>query len=244
MVNRTITLREVLISILIVLGMVAIGLFISTSIHNKVSEKSEEYFKALKIDNDKQVFKHSLKTNVGNALTYGKFVANEPVTNDAIKGEYFRITEIEEHYVMKTRTVTYTDSNGRTQTRIETYWEWEEYDRDTKQTKTFTFLGENFNVSKVKFNNSDYHSTITNGHVRYIYYTIPKEFKGTLFAKLDKNTINNTELYAGSTLKDVIEKREKSAVHAVVIFWVIWIIVIGLIITLFIIAENKFINNH
>lgn len=240
-----VTPREVLVSVVIVLLMVGIGFFIAESIHNKVSVDNEQYFKALKIDNNPELFDYAIKTEVGNMLSYGKFKANEPVSDRLIKGEYFSIIKTEEHYVMKTRTVTYTDSNGKTKTRTETYWEWDEVDEEQFKTDTFNYLGRNFKYKIVPFRNYKYKETVkTSSHVRFIFYVIPEEFNGTLYSKAKSKTITDTKLYSGDNIKDVIADKEGSADNAVLIFWICWILLTSIIVVVFVVLENRYINDN
>lgn len=243
-----ITTREILVSIVIVLLLVALGFFISNSIHNAALENSEKYFKSLKINNDAELFDYALATEVGNVLAYGTLKANEPVSDKLLDGTYFSILKIEEHYVQKTRTVTYTDSNGKTQTKIETYWEWEEYKRDYFNTDTFTFLGKVLDYNLINFDFHTYQDTIKEGgffsDVRYVFYTIPFEFNASLFAKAKDGTIINNTLYVDQTIKEVIKQKEESADTSVIVFWVFWSILIFAAVIGFVVLENRYINDR
>lgn len=241
-----ITKREIMASIVIILLMIGIGFFISTSIHNKVSVDNEKYFKAMKIDNLPELFDYAINTEIGDMLSYGKFKANEPVSDPMIKGEYFSIRKIEEHYVMKTRVVTYTDSNGNTQTRTETYWEWDEWERDYFHTKTFNYLGRDFKKDRVKIDNYVYKDTVKKNslsNVRWVLYVIPKEFSASLYSNAKDGTIQQNELYAGQEINRVIEKKEKGADNAVTMFWIIWTVLIVIVIVIFAILDNRYLNN-
>ena len=58
-----ITLREVLVSIIIVLFMAAAGFMISEKISSKLDEENEEYEQAVKIENDRELFEY-LEENI------------------------------------------------------------------------------------------------------------------------------------------------------------------------------------
>ncbi|MEK4025419.1 hypothetical protein [Sporosarcina sp. FSL W7-1283] len=241
-----ITKREILVSIIIILIMMGLGFFLSTSIHNKVSVSNEKYFKALKIDNLPELFNYAINTEVGHVLSYGKFKANEPVSDTMIKGKYFSIKRIEEHYVMKTRVVTYTDSNGKSQTKTETYWEWDEWKRDYFHTKTFNYLGRDFKIGKVKIDNYIYGDTVkksTFSNIRWVFYVIPKEFEAALYSNTSEGTINQNELYENQTIERVIERKESGADRAVILFWIGWAVLIVGAVVIFVMLDNKFINN-
>lgn len=245
--NIKVTLREILVSIIIALLMTGVGIFISNIIYDKTVEDSEEFFKALKIYNDEELFNYAINTNVGNILSQGVFMANVAVSDDMIDGEYFSIIRAEEHYEMKTREVTYTDGNGNVRTKTETYWEWVEHKRDVFYTETFNYLGREFNYKDMKFNFHSYNKTVQKdllSNVRYVFYTIPREFEASVFLKANNNTITDNKIFYNKTIKDIINSKEKSADNAVKVFWVIWMVVILVAIGLFVALENKFINNE
>lgn len=238
--NVDFTFREILISIIIALLMVGLGFFIAESIQDKVTSGNEKYFKAFKVE-DKNLFDYAIRTQVGDILSYGEIKANEPVSDDLIKGKYFAIDKREEHYTMHTRTVSY-KCGKLTCYRTETYWTWDEIGRKQSNTKTFTYLGKKFDYDKVNFNNYIKIDTVNAGyHVRFIFYAIPEQFKGTLYSKAKDGTIYNNELYSGKKIKDVINEKEGSADQWVIIFWIVWIILILMIVILFMTMENKYI---
>lgn len=240
-----ITLREMLVSIVIILIMIGLGFMLAEKIHDAASSESEKYFKSLKVNNDPELFNYSLRTEVGYMTSQGTFKANEPVSDKLIKGKYFSIIKDEEHYVMKTRTVTYTDSKGETRTKTETYWEWDWVDRKKSNTKSFSYLGKDFKYNKIKFKNHSHKKTVkTSSHVRFQIYVIPKEFNGTLFSKAEGKTINDNVLYEGKSIKDVMKQKENAAENYVTGFWIAWIFLIILVTVVFVALENRYINNN
>ncbi|MED3562384.1 hypothetical protein [Bacillus xiapuensis] len=241
--NIEITLREILISIVIVLVMVGLGFFLAESIHDTVTSDNEKYFKALKVDNNPDLFDYAIRTDVGDMLSYGQFKANEPVSDRLIKGKYYSINKTEEHYTMHTRTVTY-KCGKHTCTRTEVYWTWDYVGEEDFNTKTFTYLGREFNYNKIHFYNYEYYDTVqTSSHVRFKIYIIPREFNGTLYSKASNKTIKDNSLYANQKIKEVIDGKEHSADHWVIGFWIAWSILIAAIVFIFIALDNKYINN-
>lgn len=238
-----ITKREALLSVVGVLILTGLGFFIATSIHDKVWTDNEKYFKALSIDNDADTFDYALETEVGNALSFGRVTANEPVTDKLIKGGYYAIQKDEEHYTMHTRTVSYKCGKKSTCHRTETYWTWDFVDRESKATKTFKFLGKDFDRKKVDFHNYEYTDTVkTSPHVRYVFSTIPKSFTGTLFANISDNTIKDTNFFHNMDIKSVKQSKEKSADHWVIGFWWMWGILITTLVIIFVALDNRYIN--
>lgn len=116
--------REVLFSAIIVLVMIAVGFLISGAITEHMQREAEKYTTAVRVEDATQ-FTYGMKTDFGNALVYGELQAKEPVTDPALEGKYLTIRKVREEYTMHTRTVTYTDSNGKTRTKTETYWTWD-----------------------------------------------------------------------------------------------------------------------
>lgn len=237
-----ITIREVIVSFVIVLFMIAIGLFISNIIHNDVSEENEKYFKSLKINDDSTTFNYGLKTNIGRTLTYGSFKANEPVSDDLIKGSYFYIKKTKEVYTMHTRTVSYKCGKSRCH-RTETYWTWDVVGVNKSHTKTFKFMDNSYKYNSVEFNNEKYLKTVTNGNVRYVFSVIPIEFKGTLYSNLKDGKLNDSELFANKTIKQVMKSKENGADNSVVIFWIVWSLLILIVVILFVALDNRYLNN-
>lgn len=108
-----ITKREILASISIIAMMLLIGFVISGRISNYILDRNEKYNKAIKIESS-ELFEYGMITNVGYAFVYGDLKAVDTVSYPEINGEYMYIEKIEEHYNMHTRTVTTTDSKGKT----------------------------------------------------------------------------------------------------------------------------------
>ena len=108
-----ITKREILASISIIAVMLLIGFTISGRISNYILDQNEKYNKAIKIESS-DLFEYGMRTNVGYAFVYGDLKAVDTVSYPEINGEYMYIEKIEEHYNMHTRTVTTTDSKGKT----------------------------------------------------------------------------------------------------------------------------------
>lgn len=238
------TFREILVSVLIILAMIALGLFIANGIHDSATEDSEVYFKALKVDNDPDLFDYAIRTEVGDTLSYGTFKANEPVKDKLIDGEYFAIRKTEEHYTMHTRTVSYKCGKS-TCTRTETYWTWDSVGTETEHTKSFNYLGADFNFDKVDFSNYKYKEKVkTEPNVRYVFDVIPKEFNGTLYAKAKDKTISKTTLFYGEKIKSVMEAKETQADRYTLIFWICWGFLIVVIVVIFAVLDNRYLNGY
>lgn len=241
-----ITRREILVSIAITFILIGIGFLINSTIQNAIYEDNEKYYKALKIDNEEQ-FKYALKTNVGYTLAQGKIQAINGVSLEDIEGTYCKIRKVKEKYTMHTRQVAHTRRVGNTtQTyyTTEEYWTWDYAGEEEFHAEKFNFLGVEFNYGTIQFYNEKYKETKSGGyHIRYQYYIIPFEFKGTLFTHIDNNTINQNDFYYNNTIESIIKSKEGEANIWNVIFWIIWIILIGLIDYGYVYLDNNYLED-
>lgn len=231
--NKEITKREILVSIAITLLLIGIGFIISSAISNSINEKNEKYYKALKINNNEKQFKYAIKTNIGYVLGQGKVQAVKGVSIEDIDGTYFYIKKEKEVYTKHYREVEHTRTVGnKTETyyTTEEYWTWDYAGQEEFNTEKFNFLGVDFDYGTIKFSNTKYLETKDGGyHIRYQYYVIPFEFEGSLFTYIENNTITQNDFYLNNTIDTIIEQKQNEETTAKTIFWIIWIIAIGLI---------------
>lgn len=220
-----ITKREIIMSISIIAIMLLIGVLISSKISESYMDKNEIYNKAIKTENQ-ETFKYGMRTNVGNAFVYGDLKAVDTVSYPEIEGEYMYIKKIKEKYTKHTRTVTYTDSNGKRKTKKETYWTWDEVNRESKKCKEISFCGITFDVGKIDIPGTNYIDTIKeSSRIRYKYYGTDTEFKGTIFTKLENNTISdNTGFHNDKTIEETVKSLESGG--GLIVFWIFWILLI------------------
>lgn len=162
-----------------------------------------------------------------------------------IGGEYMYVEKFKERYTMHTRTVTYTTGSGktrRTHTRTETYWTWDRVGSEDIKCKEVSFCGVNFASNKIDLPGTDYIDTIKeSSHVRYKYYGVGTEYKGTIFTDLrDKTISDNTSFYNNSTIDETIERLESD--FPIIIFWIFWIILIGGMVFGFYYLDNRWLD--
>ncbi len=242
-----ITFREILVSIAITLILIGLGFFISGSIENGINESNEKYFKALKIDNNEEMFKYALKTNVGYVIVQGKVKAVEGVSIEDIEGKYFKIKKVKEKYTKHTRQVAHTKTVGnKTETyyTTEEYWTWDYAGQEEFHTTKFNFLGVDFSYGTINFYNESYKETKSGGHhIRYKYYVIPLEFEGTLFTYMKDNTINENNFSVNNTIENIIQQKENDVNTSNIVFWLIWIIFIGLIDFGYVYLDNRYLED-
>ena len=241
--NIEITKREIIASVSILAIMLIVGILIGSKINEYHQDENAKYNKAFKISKDKDLFDYAMKTNIGNTFVEGIIKAVDPVTYEDLEDGYMYIEKVKEEYTMHTRTVTTTDSKGKVHTKTETYWTWDEVYREDKLSNEITFLGKTFESSKFNLPSSAYIDTVDGGyHIRYKYYGLDKEFKATIFGSLKNNTIEgkNIDVYKDSTIEETIEELTSNTV--IIIFWIVWIIITGIVIYLFVALDNDWLN--
>lgn len=240
--NIEITKREIIASVSILAIMLIIGILIGGKINEYHQDQNTKYNKAFKISKDKDLFDYAMKTNIGNSFVEGTIKTVDPVSHKDVKGEYLELERVKEKYTMHTRTVT-TTVNGKTRTRTETYWTWDRVDSTTYKAKEVTFLGKVFKSSKFNLPSTSYIDTVDGGyHIRYKYYGLDKEFKATIFGSLKNNTIEgkNIDVYKDVTITEILEELNKNKM--IIIFWFIWIIITGIVIYVFVVMDNNWLN--
>lgn len=224
-----ITKREVIASISIIAILLMIGVWISGGITEARLDADEKYNKVVKIE-DADLFEYGMRTNVGDAFVYGDLKAVDTVTFPEIGGEYMYVRKITERYTRHTRTVTKTRTvNGKTQTYTETevYWTWDEIHRESHKCNEITFLGVTFDSDKIDIPGADYIVTLDGGyHLRHKYYGTDTEHVGTIFTQLRDGTItDDSNFYEDHTIEETVERLK--AIDWTIVFWIVWIFVIG-----------------
>lgn len=239
-----ITKREVLASIAIIAVMVLIGVLISGKISECQMDQNEIYNKAVKIEST-DLFQHGMNTNVGNAFVYGDLKAVDAVTYPEIGREYMYVKKVKEKYTMHTRQVPHTTTvNGKTQTyyTTEIYWTWDRVGSEDIKCNEVSFCGVTFNSNKFNLPSTDYIDTIQeSSDIRYKYYGINVKYTGTIFTNLkDKTISDNTDFYNGLSIEETVNQLESSGGE--IIFWICWILLIGLLVFGFYYLDNKWLE--
>ena len=239
-----ITKREILASISIIAVMILFGILISSKISEHQMDKNEIYNKAVKIESQ-EMFQYGMDTNVGNAFVYGDLKAVDTVTYPEIGGEYMYVEKVKEQYTMHTRQVAHTRTvNGKSQTyyTTETYWTWDRVGSEDIKCKEISFCAVNFTSNKIDLPGTDYIDTINeSSHVRYKYYGIGTEYKGTIFTDLRNKTISdNTSFYNNLTIDKTIERLESD--FPIIIFWIFWVILICGMVFGFYYLDNRWLD--
>ena len=237
-----ITKREILASVSIIAIMLLIGTLLSTKISNWQMDRNEKYNKAVKIENNTDLFQYGMDTNVGNAFVYGELKSVDTVTYPEIGGAYMYVEKVEEHYNMHTETYTTTDSKGHTQVHTRTYWSWDYAGSEDKEGKEISFCGIKFPIKKIDYPSPDYIETIKESYyVRYKYYGTATKYKGTVFTALKDKTIeDNSSFYEDSKIPEVIDRLESGGWN--IVFWFFWILLTGFVVFGFYYLDNKWLE--
>lgn len=253
--SREVTPREILVSVIIVLVIIALGVLIVSSVKNGIEERNELYYKAVKIDNDAEMFKYAQKTDAGNALVYGVVKAVDTVSMPEIKGEFLYIERLKEEYTMHTRTVTSTDSEGNTTTTTEIYYTWDYAGSTSVKSASVEIFDNIYSTSKFNFDsflrtlevrNSIFNKVqgfnkVMNGYIykdsdtRYYYKYVPVEFNANFLVSFKNYNINpvigSKISFEVGTIEQRIESLEKSVSTAGIVIWVVIIaIAIGVVV--------------
>lgn len=217
-----VTKREIIISIAVAAIMLIIGFSISGKIIDAQNDKNAEYQKAVHIE-DSELFQYGMDTNVGNAFVYGDLKAVDVVTFDEIGGEYLYVEKVKEKHTLHTRT--YTVKVGKTTTvRTETYWTWDEVNRENKQSLEIMFCGVVLPSIKVEIPDTEYIDTIKeSSKIRYKYYGTPIKHTGTVYTKLSDGTIlDNSRFFKDYTIEQALDSCTSGVGN--VMFWALWIV--------------------
>lgn len=236
-----ITKREVIFSIALICIMFVIGIVLSDKINDNLMEQYQKYNTALHINDDPELFRYGMRTNIGNAFVHGDLAVIDPVSYPEVYGLYGSMTKVTERYTMHTRTVTTHDSNGHTHTRTEVYWTWDAIGREHCNATTISYLGVEFPYGTIDYFPENYITTIKiSSNLRDKYYGSDISYTGTLFANLSDNTISQTSFYNDMTIDKTIECLETKI--QLVIFWIFWIILIGATTYGFYYLDNKWLE--
>lgn len=241
-----VTKREIIVGISIFLVMLSIGIIIKNNIEDSINTNNEKYYKALKIDNNEDMFKYAMQTNVGYILAQGNVQAIDPVKKD-IEGQYFYIKKEKEEYTRHTRQVEHTRTVGnKTETyyTTEEYWTWDYAGKEEYHVDKFKYLGIEFNYNDISFSNITHKDTVDGGyHIRYQYYVIPSEFQGCLFSKIEDNQFKEKEFRYNTTINNIIQNKENEAGVSSIIFIIVWLILIIAAVIGYVYLDNNYLED-
>lgn len=241
------TLRELIFSILILGCLFTIGFFVSGVIEQKVNDKNLRYNQAVALQSNDE-FRHAIDTDVGHLFANGMLVADKPVRNKHLDGEWMWVEVEHQKHQMHTRTVAYTvtDSKGRSHTsyRTETYWSWDTVGRSSSRSPTVTYCGVQFPYDKFNYNSvpvdTTRHSTGLNQ--RDVVHVMPKTFNATVFAEAKGGDLSGSGICL-SRLSIEEYRKDLTDSFALPIFWVLWSVLVVGVLAMFYLHGNEWLED-
>ena len=223
--------RYFILPTVIVAFMIMAGIWIHNKMEDSRLANNTMYETAIPAD-DKDSYDYILETQQGIFYTHGLFTAEQPVEFSEIDGKYAELKRREEHYVMKTRVVTYTDSEGNTHTKTETYWEWEHYHTDYLSTKTIMFNDHSYDYDKFSgFPESHITTRHPRSDVRVKYYGVPVKMELTFLANASEKGLSpafGRKIYVESTAYDkFVESNISDGKVGTIFIVIIWVVLTG-----------------
>ena len=235
------TVREAVFSVAILFIMLMFGFFLSEKVASGLDEQNQEYYQAVKIDGDAEVFQYGMRTNIGNAFVSGVLEAVDPVTYPELGGEYAYVEKIKEHEEI---VYEYDDDGEVTGYHMESYWTWDEVGRENIHCDSIRFLGVDFDYGKIPFPGSYYLETINKtSDIRYKYYAVDISYQGSIYADLRNKTISEVTFIKDRNAYEAEEYLISNSKAALVAFWIFWIILTGCAIFGFCYFDNRWLED-
>ena len=186
-----------------------------------------------------------MRTNIGNAFVAGTLKAVDPISLPEIGGEYSYIRKVKEEYTMHEMVVTDYDEDGEViGNHIETYYTWDEVGHEDHACSKITFLDNEFDYGTIPFPAREYLTTIKESNkVRYLYYVCETEYSGTIYAKLADETISDAKFIDEKGVNEAFEYMCSSSIVITIVFWILWVIMIGAAVYGFCYLDNRWIED-
>ena len=244
----SITVRELLISIIILVVFLLVGIGISSLIKSSALEEEEKYLKAYKLNNDNDMWNYITDTEIGSVLAAGTACIIDGVTMDGIEGNYWSMRKEIQKYTKHTEEVRHEREVGdRTEVyyTTETYWSWDTIDTHTITGTKFDFLGKEYNVGDFGIGNAKYYLTTTDAgyHLRYVYYVTPAAISGVLYTEILHGQYNHSIWYANSSIDNVLNQKSADFILFDIIFWIIWIFFLCIVIVIYLYKDNEYLED-
>lgn len=248
-----------------------LGLFIDSKIIEIQMLSKERYAKALKIDNNNEMFKYAINTNVGDIVVYGEFKVDTGINDEWLKNDYMYINKITEEYTEHSRRVCEEDSKGNESCHTEYYYEWDEVDYNVNNAYEITFSSikfhftdfENYpkyrlelnqnvvNEYKVEQIKDNYIYDIIRpfqshvGDKRYKYYVVDKNFNATVFGTASDNKFKDGKYLTinTKTLKDFVNNKSSNSIVIRICFWIVYIFICAGCIICYVDLENAYLED-
>lgn len=230
--------KEIICAVGFFFILMVLGFFISTKIEDYCNANNLIYQQATEVS-DTDEFSHLMQTDGGNAFVEGVLQGTSSFSHPKIKGRYLYLKA--EYQTEHEDTYTYEDEDGNTHTETTYYWETDYIEEDC--TPTVNFCGVTFDIGK--FDLGRCHGTYyasTGWGKRIVFNVIPHKMSGAIFSDLRNGTIGNrTGFYCGYNNESLREYLISYAAYYG--FWCFWVILTIVLLLIFCIAENKWLDS-
>lgn len=158
-----------------------------------------------------------------------------------IGGKYIYVKKVKEKYTMHTRRVSHGSGNHKYYT-TETYWTWDYVGKESKKAKKINFCGIDFKSNKIVLPDDEYVDTVKeSSRIRYKYYGVGTEYKGTIFTSLKDKTISDKSVfYNNRNINETVEHLESDM--PLILFRIGWILLTGLVVFGFYYLDNNWLE--
>lgn len=249
--------------------LLCLGMFIDSVILESNILSNEEYNKSLKIDNNNEMFKYAINTNIGKVINYGEFKVSDSVKDSWLKNDYMYIKKITEEYRRHHRIVC--SGSGKTRScHTQTYYTWDDVNSTINNVEKITFSSVEFpftdfkkypiyrleltkdNVIDSLVNKIDdnciYEDTGWSHHVgdkRYYYRVINKSFYGSVFGEVKDNKFQDKDklVISNKTIGEFIKSEDTKYIIFRIIFWIVYLILCGFVIYGYLYIDNDYLED-
>lgn len=158
-----------------------------------------------------------------------------------IGGKYIYVKKVKEKYTMHTRRVSHGSGKHKYYT-TETYWTWDYVGKESKKAKKINFCGIDFKSNKIVLPDDEYVDTVKeSSRIRYKYYGVGTEYKGTIFTSLKDKTISDKSVfYNNRNINETVEHLESDM--SLILFRIGWILLTGLVVFGFYYLDNNWLE--
>jgi hypothetical protein len=208
-----ISVKEWLIGIVVLFLAIFLAVWLHQPIFEARLEKQELYSQALQIVHDTELFQYSMKTEAGDVLATGEFVANQPQEVPELLGKFALIRYKKQRYTMHIDTVTTCDSEGHCTTQTIVTYSWDGVGSKTWAGNSFSFSGVEFPTGMFDFYTQhtagknmyapELRSNVRGGYwypngpgdrvgnIRYRFSYLPRIFNSTVFFRFLNGEVTN-----------------------------------------------------
>jgi hypothetical protein len=237
-----ITKREIAFSVVIVSAMLIFGFFIAEKIEESIQDKSAVYNTAIQIDNNTEMFAHCINTGIKNLFVYGDIYAVDPIAGHGIEGEYAYVHKQKQVYTKHERTVREKRGDKWVE-KTEYYWTWDNSGSEEWHCNKISLLNIEFPYNTIKLPvSTDVETIYESRKVRYQYSVSYSQYTGTTYIELNDQSTYDGIFFNEKTIQGAIDNLESN--FWLIFFWIIWIILTGIITFGFMYLDNRWLEDN